>query len=188
MKKTLIILMAVAAMACVREETTVDTLGTDTAGTYAQTATETMTATPAATEFTTKAAADAMMEVRLGEIAREKAQAPEVKDFAAMMVTDHTKASDELKALAQSKNITVPAELPDDKRQIVDRLSTLSGREFDREYMQAMVDDHQKAVEMFQDASNAADLDQELRTFASSTLPKLQEHLQRAEAIAQKLR
>ncbi len=185
MKKTLMILMAAAAMAaCAQRETeTTETAALGAPATESAPAIETAAST-LTTDFATKVAAYGMMEIRLGQIAKQKAQASDVKDFATMIVTDHTKSDDELKAIASTKNLAVPAELPADKQQIVDRLSGLSGREFDREYMAAMVEDHEKAIEMFQQASNATDLDPELKTFVANSLPTLQEHLARAQTIA----
>lgn len=191
MKKTLISLLAACAMvACARQETaTRETLESETAPvTETAATTETAALSNATTDFATKAAADGTMEVRLGDIAKGKAQSSVVKDFASMMVADHTRSNDELKAIASTKNVTIPTDLPPEKQQIVDRLSGLSGQEFDREYMAAMVDDHQQAVGMFQQASAAADLDPDLKNFAAKTLPTLEQHLQRAQAIAETLK
>lgn len=191
MKKTLLSLFAAAAMiACAQKETTTtETMESEAAPVTETAATTETAAQPGATsDFATKAAADGLMEVRLGEIAKQKAQSSEVKDFASMMVADHTKSNDELKAIASTKNVTITTGLPPDKQQIVERLSGLSGQEFDREYMAAMVDDHQKAVEMFQQAAGAADLDPEMKNFAAKSLPTLQQHLQRAQTVADTLK
>lgn len=165
-----------------------DEVGTDTAIMPTETAAA-ETSPPAlgtqvtANEFVEKAAADGMMEVRLGEMAQQRAQSEEVKQFGQMMVQDHSQANDRLKAIAQPMNLTVPAQLPADKQQTVDRLASLRGPEFDREYMRTMVDDHQKAVDLFQRAATSA-IDPQLQSFAQSTLPTLQQHLDRAQQIS----
>jgi putative membrane protein len=84
-----------------------------------------------------------MAEVELGKMAATKASNAEVKKFAQMMVDDHTKAGDQLKTIATQHNIPTPTELDDTHRDLRDRLSKLQGADFDREYMQAMVDGHE---------------------------------------------
>jgi putative membrane protein len=81
-------------------------------------------------------------EVELGRLAAERAANPEVKKFAQMMVDDHTKANNDLTAVASQHNIAVPNELDDKHRDLRDKLSKYQGMEFDREYIDAMVDGH----------------------------------------------
>jgi putative membrane protein len=88
-----------------------------------------------------------MAEVELGKLAVQKGQSAEVKRFGQMMIDDHTRAGNELKQAAAQHNISPPAELEDDHRDLYERLSKLQGAEFDREYIQAMVDSHQKVVD-----------------------------------------
>src|SRR5689334_15410130 len=91
--------------------------------------------------FVTKAAQGGMAEVKLGNLAKEKAESPDVKNFGQTMVTDHTKAGDELKQIASSKNITLPTDIDAKDQAKYDRLSKLSGAAFDRAYMRDMVAD-----------------------------------------------
>ena len=88
-----------------------------------------------------------MAEVELGKMAAEKGMNAEVKQFGQSMVADHTKAHDSLAAIATRHNITVPTALDDDHRELRDRLAKLQGAEFDREYMDAMVDGHQGVLD-----------------------------------------
>ncbi|GAB3328648.1 DUF4142 domain-containing protein [Larkinella ripae] len=133
-------------------------------------------------EFAVKAASGGMMEVELGQLAAQKGQNQKVKDFGTMMVTDHSKANEELKALAASKNITIPATLSEDHQKHVDDLTKLSGAEFDKEYIKLMVDDHKEDIDLFKDASfNAKDAD--VKAFAGKTLPTLQKHYDAVKAI-----
>jgi putative membrane protein len=132
--------------------------------------------------FMETAARGGMAEVQLGKMAQDKAQDAQVKDFAGRMVTDHGKANDQLKQLATSKGVTLPAE-PDAKhKRSADRLAKLSGAEFDRAYMKEMVDDHEKDVREFRDMSKSAK-DAEVRSFASANLPTLEEHLKIAKQV-----
>ena len=87
-----------------------------------------------------------MAEIELGRLASQKAQSADVKRYAEMMVADHTKAGEALKQAVAAYNITAPASVDDDHRNLNDRLAKLTGAEFDREYMKAMVDSHQDVV------------------------------------------
>jgi len=133
-------------------------------------------------EFAVKAASGGMLEVELGRMAQEKAQSQQVKDFGAMMVKDHSKANDELKALASSKNIVLPSTLGEEEQKHVDELAKLSGKEFDKKYVSMMVDDHKKDVDEFKETANDAK-DPDIKAFASKTLPTLEEHLTKIKAI-----
>ena len=131
--------------------------------------------------FIEKAAKGGVAEVELGNLAQQKAQNQQVKDFASRMVKDHSKANDELKGIASAKGVTVPAEMDKSAVKEKEKLEKLAGAKFDREYMSHMVKDHKKDVKEFADeAKNAKDPD--VKNFAASTLPTLQEHLKLAQA------
>jgi putative membrane protein len=136
--------------------------------------------TKADAEFAVKAADGGMLEVQLAQLAEKKATSQEVKKFAKQMMTDHMKANDELQSLASQKNITLPADMSDDCKKDVDRLSKLSGAEFDKEYMKFMVDDHEDDVDEFKKASNDAN-DADIKAFAAKVLPVLENHLDMAK-------
>ena len=133
--------------------------------------------------FLMKAAQGGMAEVELGQIASQRASDPQVKQFAQRMVTDHTKANDQLKQLAAAKNVQLPTEVPAAGKRERDRLSKLSGTQFDREYMSHMTSDHKKDTSLFRSAAKSA-RDADVKQFASTTLPTLEEHLQMAQSIA----
>lgn len=141
----------------------------------------------ATNEFAVKAANGGMMEVELGRMAQEKAVNQDVKDFGAMMVADHSKANDDLKAVAASKNITLPATVGEDEQKDMNELAKLSGSDFDKKYVSMMVDDHKEDVDMFKDASNNSNIDPAVREFAAKTLPTLQKHLDRINEIDKKM-
>jgi len=133
-------------------------------------------------DFAVEAANGGMMEVQLGKLAQEKATNQRVKDFAAMMVRDHSKANDELKGLAQSKNIALPDSVSGDARDHMDKMSKMSGKDFDKHYIDMMVDDHDKDVDKFDKAANNLS-DPDLKTWAGNTLPTLRAHQDSAKAI-----
>lgn len=140
---------------------------------------------PAASDarFAKNAAEGGMAEVKLGELAEEKAGSEAVKSFGKRMVDDHSKAGEKLKATAQSENIDLPTELKPADQAAYDRLSKLSGTEFDRAYMQMMVKDHEEDVSEFKREA-ASGRNQALKDFAAQTLPTLEDHLKEARDIA----
>lgn len=137
-----------------------------------------------ASDFMTTAASSSMMEVEAGKLAQQRATNPQVKEFAAMMVKDHTAANQELMNIAGSKNITLPDSMSNDHMGHMRDLRDLQGAEFDREYMDMMVSAHEKDISMFEDVAEDENFeDAEVRAFASKTLPKLRQHHQRAQQI-----
>jgi len=130
-------------------------------------------------EFVLDAAKGGMAEVELGKLAADHAKNDEVKKFAQRMVDDHSKANDELKSIAEAKGIKLPADTDATHKATMRRLEKLNGAAFDRAYMQMMVGDHVKDVNEFKKESNSG-RDSQVKAFASSKLPTLEEHLQQA--------
>lgn len=135
--------------------------------------------------FVMEAARGGMAEVKLSQLATDRASHKEVKQFAQHMVHDHMKANQELKQLASSADLSIPEEMDQEHRNLMNRLSGLRGAEFDREYINAMVKDHKKVVAEFKREASQGQ-DGELKNWASTTLPELQQHLQMAETLAQR--
>lgn len=137
-------------------------------------------------EFVSDAASGGMMEVELGTMAVQNASSQEVKDFGRRMIDDHSKANDELKSIAAKENIPLTGTLKDENRDDVDKLSKLSGSDFDKEYMDMMVKDHKKDIKNFEDMAQNAQ-SPELKQFAQKTLPTLRQHLKMAQDIQDKM-
>lgn len=133
-------------------------------------------------EFAIEAASGGMLEVQLGQMAQQKAQNQRVKTFAAMMVADHTKSNAELQSLAAAKNVTLPTAVGEDHQKHIDDLGKLSGAAFDKEYVDLMVDDHEKDVKLFGEAADDAK-DAEMKSFAAKMLPTLKQHLTEIKGI-----
>ena len=104
-----------------------------------------------------------------------------------MMVKDHTKANEELKSLAAQKNITLPATLSDKHQKHVDDLNDKTGKDFNKAYMDLMVDDHKEDVDDFKDAAENVP-DSTIKGFAAKAVPVLQKHLEAAQAIQKNLK
>ncbi len=130
--------------------------------------------------FPQKAYSGGMMEVMLGKLAQEKASSEKVKEFGKSMINDHSKANDELKNIAQKNNIPLPDSLLSKNQDLYNELSQYSGTEFDKHYMDKMVEDHKEDIAAFEDASQKAD-NQEIRDWASKALPILKHHLEMAK-------
>lgn len=133
-------------------------------------------------KFAVAAANGGMAEVELGTLAQEKAVNAKVKDFGSMMVKDHSKANDEMKALAKSKGITLPDSIDSKEQKVKSDLSAKSGADFDKAYVSNMIDDHKEDIKEFEDAAKNVK-DPELKAFAVKTLPTLKMHLDAIQKI-----
>lgn len=138
-------------------------------------------------EFAVKAASGGMMEVELGKLAQTNALSADVKQFGQGMIDDHSKANEELKSWAQSKNITLPTAPNEDHQDKIRKLSEKKGADFDKEYIDFMVDDHKKDIDLFKDQAEKGG-DADLRTWAQGKVPTLEHHLMMAEEIKKNLK
>lgn len=141
--------------------------------------------TPSAENFLKETAQGGMAEVQLGNLAATKSQNAEIKAFGKAMAADHAKVNAEVKALAAKKNITLPTDTGSHKSTI-DSL-TKATTDFDKEFVTAMVNDHEDDVAAFQkQADNSTDAD--IKAFAAKTLPALKSHLEKIKAIQAKMK
>lgn len=132
--------------------------------------------------FMTKAAQSGMMEVQAAEIAMQKAQSEEVKQYARKLKDAHTAANAKLTAIAKERGVQLPSDLGTHQA-MLSQMNSFSGADFDRAFMRAQVEHHKKDVKEFQKAANRS-MDSDLKEFASSTLPTLEEHLRTAQELA----
>jgi len=133
-------------------------------------------------KFAKKAAAGGMFEVMLGGVAQKNAEAPDVKEFGSMMVTDHGKAGEELAAIAAKEGIKLPAKLPKKLQAKVDKISGLTGKAFDAAYVSEMVADHKKDLAEFKAAATSLS-DPALKEFAEKTSAVIEKHLSAIQKI-----
>ncbi|WPU95716.1 DUF4142 domain-containing protein [Mucilaginibacter sabulilitoris] len=133
-------------------------------------------------KFAVAAANGGIAEVELGTLAQQKAVNQKVKDFGGMMVSDHSKANEEMKALAKSKGITLPTKIDSDEQKVKDNLSSKSGADFDKAYVDNMIEDHKNDIKEFEDATKNLK-DPDLKAFAVKTLPTLKMHLEAIQKI-----
>ena len=140
--------------------------------------------------FIQDVARDNAQEMEMGRMAEQKASDSMVKSYAQKLVSDHTKANQELEKIASQKGVTIETAAAGKSRSASshpenDRLSRLSGSEFDRAFVAQMVQDHEKAVKTFEQHQNTSDSD--LRNFITMTLPTLRQHLDDARSLQRRL-
>ncbi len=129
-------------------------------------------------EFALEAARAGQKEVQLGNVAAKQASVPAVRDFAQQMVSDHGAAHEELKTVASTLGVQLPAADPAP----ASGLSGLTGAQFDQAYVSEMVSAHEQAVALFERQANGG-TNQALKDFAAAKLPTLRHHLEMAQAL-----
>lgn len=133
-------------------------------------------------QFLQQAATSGKAELEIARMAQEKASSPAVKEFAKQLEQDHQGANDRLQQLAQDKDLDLPQMAGTEGQEMKQQMENKSGRQFDQAWLQHQVEHHQKDIAEFQKAANSSDPD--VRNFAGQTLPKLQEHLKKAQQLA----
>ncbi|HEY2780635.1 MAG TPA: DUF4142 domain-containing protein [Steroidobacteraceae bacterium] len=133
--------------------------------------------------FYRAAAEGGLAEVEMGNMAQQQARSESVKEFGALMVKDHSAANEKLKQIAESKNITLPANTSVEEMATKAKLKVLSGSSFDKSYIKGMIKDHQEDIAEFKKEATTG-RDPDARAFASATLPTLEAHLKKIQSIA----
>ena len=200
--RKLFLLTAMSAFCCVMlaacgesTNTKVTTTAGNAANTVANTATSAAnTVANAVSNATTSgpesfmkdAAQGGMAEVKMGELATKNAKDPEIKKFGQMMMTDHGAAGKDLEALAKKKNVTLPTDIGS-HQSTHDKLSKMTGDDFDKAYVNAMVNDHESDLSAFEkQAANSTDPD--VKAFAAKVVPVIKKHLDAIKAIQAKMK
>jgi putative membrane protein len=138
-------------------------------------------------DFLVKAMVAGVGEVKISEYAAKNASDDKVKDYANHLVADHKALNNKLAEAAKRLKLALVVGQEKETREKLDKLSKLKGNDFDTEYLQQMVDDHQKAVALFEaESKNGADAD--LTTEAKTALPELKKHLQEARDLLAKVK
>lgn len=133
--------------------------------------------------FATQAAVIGKAEVELAQLALQNTKNEEVRIYAERMIKDHTSADQKLKKIAAQENLQLPQSLDAEHMAVKQKLSGLKGDAFDREYKKQMTMGHEKAIALFESASQAQHMPSDLKEFAASTLPTLKKHKAMAQAI-----
>jgi putative membrane protein len=133
--------------------------------------------------FASQAAVIGKAEIELGQIALKNTQNENVRKYAERMVKDHSAADKKLKAIASKENLQLPQALDPEHESLKMKLQGMTGEQFDREYAKAMAKGHDKAVALFQAASQQPQMSGDLKQFAASTLPTLEQHKEMAHSL-----
>ena len=136
--------------------------------------------------FIRKAAQGGMAEVKLGQLASDKASSPDVKSFGQKMVTDHTQLNDDMKPIADSMGVMLPKQVSKEDQAEYDKLNGLSGTDFDKEYVTFMVKDHHKDLREFRAESQSAS-DPNLKAAVEKGEKVIQEHTTMADKLAKSM-
>ena len=187
LKAVVVLSSSLFVLAC--NDSTTEKTNTDSSSKVSETKMDTGMTKPAMinNDFVTTVANVGMMEVELGKVAQTNAASKDVKDFGKMMEDDHTAAGNELKDIATAENISFPAGMNEEHTMHVTNLSAKKGAEFDKAYMDMMVEGHTSTIDAFKKAI-ASNENQKVKDFAAKTLPTLQKHLDKAKAIKSKLK
>lgn len=138
-------------------------------------------------EFAHKASASGLAEVNLSILAERNSQNSAVRQFAQRMVADHTKANNELIALANARSIPLARTMDEKHQKMHEKLGKMSGKELDETYLEGMVKDHEEAVKLFEKESKDGS-DEGLKTWAGNTLPILKHHLEAAQTLCKNMK
>lgn len=182
--------IALATAACSKKEAT-DTTDTTATSTEAPAATDT-SAMPAATgtaaandhaaQFLTDAIKGDNGEIRMGQAAQDMGSSQGVKDFGKMLVDDHTKHKQQASQIAMALNVPVPSDTTPESDAAYKMATSMSGTGFDKDFLKAMVEDHTKDIDKFQQEASSSDPAQ-VTDFAKQSLPTLKKHLETAKSL-----
>lgn len=133
--------------------------------------------------FLREAGEHSLLQKQAGELALEKANHPQLKQYASKILDDHGPSHKELEVLASAKGFELPIELAGSKRGVMENLRQMKDAGFDREYAdEVAVDAHEDAVELYENAVEESE-DDEIRAYAEKRLPMLQQHLAKGEEL-----
>jgi len=139
-------------------------------------------------EFWLQAAADSVREVKFGQLAVERGRSPAVRRFGQRMVEEHAQAGKELLEVRGEHQLELPdlSQMPQQK-QLWEKLARLEGEDFDRQYMQQMVEAHREAVKLFEKEIKDGK-DEAVKSFAAKHLPTIKDHLKLAQEVSDNLK
>jgi len=141
----------------------------------------------ATSKFLVRAANDGKAEVRMAELASGKSSRDDVKRLSTMLIEHHNQANERVRTLAMERSVTLPDSVSEDKMKAYQDLSKKTGKDFDRKYVNTMIDDHQNDIKAFEEAVEKSGDDQ-VRSFAQNTLPLLRSHLDSLKVLKDRIR
>jgi putative membrane protein len=138
--------------------------------------------------FVNQASSSNNFEIAAGTLATTKSSNTLILQYGSKMASEHTGVGRDLTAIASSKNLNVSTTLQADHQTKINALASLSGAQFDEQFISMMISSHQEAISLFQNASSSRGvMDGDLRNFAANKLPSLKAHLQEAQNLQTKV-
>lgn len=122
-------------------------------------------------------------EIEMAGVAKEKSTNKDIRTLSDMLIADHKKVLAEIQGLAAKKNVTLPVAESEDAKKDTQKFRDKKGNEFDKDWVDAMTDAHQKSIEKFEGAVNNDKVDGEIKTWAGNTLPALRMHLDKLKLL-----
>lgn len=136
-----------------------------------------------ATSFIKEASEGNQGEIAMAQLAQQKSQNPEIKQLAEIVQNDHLQAQEKLQTIAATHNVTLNQGLTYSQKRSQAKLEKLSGTDFDQQYAKDMLENHANDLKKFQKASEKIQ-EADVKQYAEDNIPKLQEHLKKAETAA----
>jgi putative membrane protein len=131
-------------------------------------------------QFVKQAAQGGLEEIQSGQAAEQRGASPAVKQLGQTLVADHTMMDNQLKQIAQQQGFTLPQSLDQEQRQELQQMNKLSGAQFDKQFTDEQIEDHQKMIQLLQKEAQSTQ-DSALREFAQAGIPVMQKHLRMAQ-------
>lgn len=138
-------------------------------------------------QFLSDVAASNMAEIKMAQLAQQKGNSQDVKDIAKMLETDHSAVLAEVRSFASNRSATLPAEEKAEQKDMYNEVDKKTGKEFDKDWCEHMIDGHKKSIAKFENAQTDLN-DADLKTWVSNTLPKLRTHLDKLNECNKKLK
>lgn len=134
------------------------------------------------TQFYTRLAVANQAEIDAAKLAQQKSDDPQIKEFAQRMIDDHSKALEEVNALAKKKQIELPGQPTKKHRKKADKMEDMSGKKFNAHYVKAQIHDHESVLKLLNKIQDMS-ADDDLKALAAKLKPTIQEHLKMAKAL-----
>jgi len=174
--------LGLATAACSSKDSTGGADATATDSSPMAAATPTAASSDHAAQFLTDAMKGDNSEVKVGQLAQDKGASQGVKDFGEMLAGDHGKHKDQVAQVAMALNVPTTDETKPEADAVYKKLQGLSGADFDKQFVSAMIDDHKEDIDKYQQEADSGDPAQ-VTDLAKQTLPTLKKHLQTAQSL-----
>ncbi|RXK86350.1 DUF4142 domain-containing protein [Filimonas effusa] len=127
-------------------------------------------------------------EIEMATIAKEKSKDNDIRTLSDMLIADHNKVLAEVKDMASKKSVTLPVAESDDSKKASQEFRDKKAADFNKDWVKAMTDAHEKSISKFESIVNDSKADGEMKTWAGNTLPALRAHLDKLTQLKAKFK